>query len=234
MQSLLPLPKTADEKKGYNLLSYFDCPVGTQYYFASCSDTTPLPEADAQKYIGGAANLNDYSLANYCAIKEAVPYYCACKTDRTACFPTKYPDKAKCLADAPKSDYECADLEKGKTDCAMLAVNKVGGVTSTTSGAPKPGSEKVDTFSVPDISDLNKLGTTNINTIIGRMVKGALGIIGTIAFALFVYAGLLWMVSGGNSDRMGKAKDILVWTSLGIAVIFASYAIVDIIFEVFR
>jgi len=233
MQSLLPLPKTAEDKKGYNLLNYFDCPVGTQYYFASCGDTTPLPEEDAKKYIGGAASLNNYSLANYCAIKDAVPYYCACKTDKTVCFPTKYSDKAKCLADAPKSDYECANLEKGKTDCAVLAVNKPGTVNAAGGGA-KTSSEKVDTFSVPDISDLNKLGTTDISVVIGRIIKGALGIIGTIAFALFVYAGLLWMVSGGNSDRMAKAKDILVWTSLGIAVIFASYAIVDIIFEVFR
>lgn len=224
---IISLPKNASDKKGYNLYKYFVCPSGTEYYHASCSDTTPLPEDDAKKFIGGAANLNNYSLANYCAIKDQVPYYCSCKTDGTVCFDNKYQSKEECLKSSPNSSYECLGLEKGKTQCKDLLKktdNKVDYKPPDT-GIP---------FSVPAIDDLNKLGTTDVSLIIGRAVKSALGIIGTIAFALFVYAGILWMVSVGNSERIGKAKDILVWTSLGIAVIFASYAIVDIIFKAFQ
>lgn len=193
----------------------------------SCGSTVPLSNDISNFLVGGAANLNDYSLANYCAIKDQLPYYCSCKTDGTVCFDNKYQSKQECLSSSPSSSYECLGLEKGKTQCKDLLKktdNKVDYKPPDT-GVP---------FSVPAIDDLNKLGTTDVSLIIGRVVKSALGIIGTIAFALFVYAGILWMVSVGNSDRIGKAKDILVWTSLGIAVIFASYAIVDIIFKAFQ
>jgi len=80
-------------------------------------------------------------------------------------------------------------------------------------------------------AELNKLGTTDITEIIARFIKTALGVAGSIAFALFIYAGVMWMISSGNSDRSGKATQTMLWTTLGILIIFASYAIVSFIFE---
>lgn len=190
----------------------------------SCGSTVPLSTDIATFLVGGAANLNDYSLSNYCSIKDQIGAYCSCKNDGTVCFDTKYEAKSECLSASPGSGYSCLPLEKGKTTCKDLLIK-----------APDQRPPDINVpFSVPDISDLNKLGTTDVTVVIGRVIKNALGIIGTIAFALFVYAGVLWMISGGSSDRVQKSRDILLWTSLGIAVIFASYALVDIIFEVFR
>lgn len=81
---------------------------------------------------------------------------------------------------------------------------------------------------------LNPLGmSTSIETLIGKIIKSILGIVGTIAFAMFIYSGFLWMVSAGNSDNIQKAQHILVWSTLGIAVIFSSYAIVSFVFDAF-
>jgi hypothetical protein len=80
-------------------------------------------------------------------------------------------------------------------------------------------------------NQLNKLGSTDITEVIARGIKVALGVAGTISFALFIYAGVMLMISGGNSERTGKAKQTMVWATLGVFIIFASYAIVSFIFE---
>lgn len=74
----------------------------------------------------------------------------------------------------------------------------------------------------------NPLGDeTDVRVIIGRVIKGVLSIIGSIAFLMFIYGGVLWLTSGGNSDAVKKGRDVLIWTTLGLAIIFAAYAIVS-------
>lgn len=68
-------------------------------------------------------------------------------------------------------------------------------------------------------------GSTDIRLLIGRVVKGVLSIIGSIAFLMFVYGGVMWMTSAGNPDQVKKGQQILVWTTLGIALIFSAYVI---------
>lgn len=75
----------------------------------------------------------------------------------------------------------------------------------------------------------NPLGDREIPTIVGDAVRIALGVVGAIALALFVYGGFVWMSAGGNSARVGKGREILVWASIGLIVIFLSYAILQFI-----
>ena len=79
--------------------------------------------------------------------------------------------------------------------------------------------------------ELNFLKSDDITTIIGRGINIVMGVAGSIAFALFVYAGIMYMFSAGNSDRTKKASETMVWASLGILLIFSSYAIITFIFE---
>ncbi|HCC83446.1 TPA: hypothetical protein DEP96_01195 [Candidatus Uhrbacteria bacterium] len=75
----------------------------------------------------------------------------------------------------------------------------------------------------------NPLGEADVRVIIGRVIKGILGLVGSLAFAMFIYGGMLWMTSAGNADRVKKGQSILVWTVLGLGVIFSSYAAVNAI-----
>jgi hypothetical protein len=75
----------------------------------------------------------------------------------------------------------------------------------------------------------NPLGEDDVRVIIGRVIKGILGIIGSLAFLMFIYGGLMWMTSAGNADRVKKGQTILIWTVLGLGVIFSSYAAVNAI-----
>lgn len=79
----------------------------------------------------------------------------------------------------------------------------------------------------------NKIGTTDPKQYIGRVITGAMGVLGSITLIMFVYSGFLWMTAAGDAGKSEKARDILVWSSLGLLVIFSSYAIVRFVFDIF-
>jgi hypothetical protein len=58
------------------------------------------------------------------------------------------------------------------------------------------------------------------------IVKIALGFVAVFALFIFIYGGFLMLSSGGNPETIKKAKDILVWASLGMVVIIGSWAFV--------
>lgn len=60
---------------------------------------------------------------------------------------------------------------------------------------------------------------------IGRVIKVVLGFVGTLFFALTVYAGYLWMTASGNEDQVTKAKDVLKMAVIGIIIVVAAYSI---------
>lgn len=70
------------------------------------------------------------------------------------------------------------------------------------------------------------LVTGTAQTVIGNVIKVVLGVIGTVALVMFVYGGISWMTAGGNPEQVNKAKNTLIWATLGLVLIFLSYAIV--------
>jgi len=75
----------------------------------------------------------------------------------------------------------------------------------------------------------NPLGTTSINSIVGRIIQALLGISGSVALLMFVWGGFQWLISAGNPDRIKKGKDTLIWAAIGLAIIFAAYALVNVV-----
>ena len=76
----------------------------------------------------------------------------------------------------------------------------------------------------------NPLGdTTNIPTLLGKIINAALGIIGSLALVMFIYGGVLWMLSAGKADQVTKGKDTLIWATIGIIIIFSAYALVKLV-----
>ena len=76
-----------------------------------------------------------------------------------------------------------------------------------------------------------KSGEEAIPLIIGQVIKSVLGIVGSLALAMFVYGGLIWMTAAGAPDKITKGKDVLVWASIGLLVIFSSYALVAFVIQ---
>lgn len=78
-----------------------------------------------------------------------------------------------------------------------------------------------------DVSKIKGLSASNPAALVNSILKWALGLIGTVALLFFLYGGILWLTSGGSPDKIKKAQQVMVWATIGIVVIFASYAIVS-------
>ncbi len=62
--------------------------------------------------------------------------------------------------------------------------------------------------------------------LLGKIIGAALGVVGSISLVIFLYGGFTWMTSGGSPDRVKHGRDLIVWASIGLFVIFASFAMV--------
>lgn len=79
----------------------------------------------------------------------------------------------------------------------------------------------------------NPLGAeTDIPAFIGRGIRGVLGVIGAIALLMFVYGGVVWMTAG-DSKRVDDAKNIIKNSVIGLLLIFFSYSLIGIFFDLF-
>ena len=67
---------------------------------------------------------------------------------------------------------------------------------------------------------------------VGTIIGGIFGVVGALAVLMIVYGGLMWMTSGGNQERVKKGRDVLVWATVGIVVIFSSYIILNFVLNV--
>ena len=54
-----------------------------------------------------------------------------------------------------------------------------------------------------------------------------LGIVGSLALLMFIIGGLMFLVSGGNSQTVETGKKILIGAVIGLAIVFASYLIIQ-------
>lgn len=85
----------------------------------------------------------------------------------------------------------------------------------------------------PKISLENPISETSVPVIIGNIVKTILTIVGALALGMFIYGGFTWLTSGGSSEKIQKGKNILMWATIGLIVIFASYTLVDFLLKAF-
>lgn len=69
---------------------------------------------------------------------------------------------------------------------------------------------------------------------IGQIIKGVLGIVGSLALVMFIYGGLTWMTSSGNTEKVTKGKNIIIWASIGLVVIFTSYILVKFVIDTIK
>ena len=67
-----------------------------------------------------------------------------------------------------------------------------------------------------------------------RVLQIALAAVDIFSLFMFIYGGFQLLISAGNPNMIKKAKDTLVWATLGILVITLSYSILKFIFEEVR
>lgn len=83
--------------------------------------------------------------------------------------------------------------------------------------------------SVWAVSLENPLQASSIPLLIGNVIKGILGVVGALALFFLVWGGMMWMTSTGNSQRIQKGKETIVWAIMGLVAIFVSYAVLRLV-----
>jgi uncharacterized membrane protein YjgN (DUF898 family) len=73
----------------------------------------------------------------------------------------------------------------------------------------------------------------DLPTIIGTVIKAALGLVGVIFLVLMVYAGVIWMIARGDEAKVAKAKDTIINSVIGLVIVVGAYAITNFIIASF-
>lgn len=85
------------------------------------------------------------------------------------------------------------------------------------------------------ISNLNNpLGDANVPSLIGTTIKYVLSVVGSIALAIIVFAGIKFMNARGNPEDVKSAGQMMLWAGLGLAMIFFSYLILDYVIKAIK
>jgi hypothetical protein len=91
----------------------------------------------------------------------------------------------------------------------------------------KGASDNMKTFS--NSAGISTKEGTDLPTIIGKIIGGFLGILGSVFVILVIYAGFLWMTAGGNEEQVGKAKKMMTNAVIGLIIVMLAFAITNFI-----
>ncbi|MFA6994822.1 MAG: pilin [Patescibacteria group bacterium] len=59
--------------------------------------------------------------------------------------------------------------------------------------------------------------------------KWILGIVGSLALLMFIYGGLMFLISAGSADKIGQANKIIIAAVVGLVIVFASFLIIQFV-----
>jgi hypothetical protein len=113
---------------------------------------------------------------------------------------------------------------------STLSKQKVVGVAaaigmSLVMAAPAFAQNTTDTFGVQQFGANTVLGQQDVRSTIAQIINVALGLLGVISVVIVLGGGFKWMTAGGNEDRVGEAKKMIVAGVIGLAIILSAYAI---------
>lgn len=71
----------------------------------------------------------------------------------------------------------------------------------------------------------------SVTTIIAGLLNAILAVTGVVFLIMIVYAGIMYVMSGGEEEKVKKAKRLLTYSLIGIVLIASSYAISLFVFQ---
>lgn len=178
------------------------------------SDRATAPRESGTVQIGGRdvrceqAGVVQHELTGTCTIGQQ----CACRQLCESTCGVSEAGKSRCfLTTADDSHIQVCQRPPSAADpqCVTPPVAQTGSPTSLT----------------------NPLGTEDIGVLIARFIKALTGIAGAFALLMFVAGGIIWMTAEG-SDRVNMAKEIMQNATIGLLLIFFSYALVNLFLSV--
>ena len=75
------------------------------------------------------------------------------------------------------------------------------------------------------------LGTTDLPTMVAKIIRVALSLLGIVAVVIILVGGFKWMTAGGNDENVKKAKQWITNGVIGLAIVLAAFAITKFVLD---
>lgn len=85
----------------------------------------------------------------------------------------------------------------------------------------------------PSTSDFEPLTRVTIGGIISGAISLVMLVVALVFFFILVLGGLKWVMSGGDEKSVGAAKNQITNALIGLAIVFATFAIMKLIETIF-
>ncbi len=82
---------------------------------------------------------------------------------------------------------------------------------------------------VDKIGSSIKLGSGDVRETAARIINVALGFLGIIAVVIVLIGGFKYMIAGGNDEKTGEARKLIVSGIIGLAIILSAWAITSFV-----
>ncbi len=66
-----------------------------------------------------------------------------------------------------------------------------------------------------------------LTTDVGNIINGIIGVLGIVAVVVIIVGGVSYMTSAGDSSKVKKAKDTILYGVIGLIIVMLSFAIVN-------
>jgi hypothetical protein len=66
-------------------------------------------------------------------------------------------------------------------------------------------------------------------TVAVRISQLILGLVGSLSLIMFIYGGIMFMISSGSSEKINQAKNIIVAAAVGLIIVFSSWLIIKFV-----
>jgi len=69
--------------------------------------------------------------------------------------------------------------------------------------------------------------TTDFRELVLRIVDNVLKFLGLLAVIMVIYGGITYVTAAGDDEKVGKAKNIILYSVIGIVIVLLSFALIN-------
>ncbi len=78
------------------------------------------------------------------------------------------------------------------------------------------------------------LKNADLIKIIFTAIQYVLAFLGVVALVVIIIGGFMWMTAGGNEEKVGKAKKVLIQGLIGLIVVLLAFALASFVISQLR
>ncbi len=84
------------------------------------------------------------------------------------------------------------------------------------------------------LKDATGLGDKDPAYIVFTTINTALIFLGSITVVIFIIAGFMWILAGGEEEKINDAKDLIKGAVFGLVIVLGAYGLAQFVFAAIR